>query len=831
MKNFIHLHTHSDYSPQDGAQSTDQIATKAAKLGMNAVALTDHGRCGGALKFKKSCAKAEIKPIYGFEAYVAPESRFTKSKLDGHTKTSYHLTLLAKNEAGLRNIFRLTSIGWMDGFYYKPRIDNEVLEVHKEGIVVLSGCPSGRLSQFVLDGRITEAQAHINDMRNMFGDDFYLEVQNHGFDWNDELKEAMFALSEKYNIPIVGTQDSHYQGQEDAEMHGAICKLAAGDLEFGSDQIYFKSREEMEKMFEPEEHHALDITQEIADKCNCEWVHDQTIWPIFDLPDGKTSEQVLRELTNEGFTERFGEGTEEYRSRIEYELDLIEKMGFPTYFLVVADFINWARSQKIPVGPGRGSGAGSLVCYCMGITDVDPIRYGLYFERFLNPARVSLPDLDIDFCKERRGEVIEYVRRKYGEDKVAQIGTYAVFKPRGSLRDFSRVLGYDRSVGDQLAGMVPPDESGKSLSFDKVIEAEPKILKTKYPKVIEFARKAENLNKQAGVHAAGVIISSEELRSQVPLFCGKSDEVTAQFDMGDVEDVGLVKYDFLGLKNLTVIQETIELVKQQRGIDVDMSTIDEFDQEVFGNAFQQGKLDGIFQFETSSGFRDLCVKVHPESIEDLSTITALFRPGPLKTGLTDQYVKGRNGAAITYPTELLRPILESTYGVMTFQEQIMRICTDLAGYTLPEADNMRKIIGKKIPEKMKLEREKFVSGCIKTGVAESVATKLFNDIEGFAKYCLAYDTEVLTEEYGPMRIGEIVDNQLECKVFSMRNGLVFSQPITQWHYNGKQEVFEYTLDTGKVIQATKDHKFLTANGQMLNIDTIFKENHSLCTIQ
>jgi DNA polymerase-3 subunit alpha len=782
-------------------------------------------------KFKKECKKAEIKPIFGLEAYVAPESRFTKSKLDGHKKTSYHLTLLAKNEAGLRNLFRLTSIGWIDGFYYKPRIDREVLETHKEGLVVFSGCPAGRLSQYLFDGKLDEAKAHLYDMQELFKNDFYMEVQNHGFDWEQSLREALFEMSKYSGIPIVATQDSHYPEREDWEMHNAICKLAAGDLEFGTDQLYFKSREEMEEMFELDEHHALDITQEIADKCNCNWQHDQTIWPVFDLPDGKTPEEVLRELSYEGFKRLFGEGTKEYRDRLEYELKMIEQMGFPTYFLVVADFISWAKSQNIPVGPGRGSGAGSLVCYCTGITNVDPIKYGLYFERFLNPARVSLPDLDIDFCKERRGEVIEYVRRKYGADKVAQIGTYAVFKPRGSLRDFARVLGFDRGVGDILAAMVPPDDAGKALSFEKVIKQEPAILKTKWPQVVEFARKAEDLNKQAGVHAAGVIISNGDLKSQVPLFCGKSNEVTSQFDMNDVEDVGLVKYDFLGLKNLTVIQETIELVKKHRGVDIDIDAIDEHDQKVFGNAFQQGKLDGIFQFETSSGFRDLCIKVHPESIDDLSTITALFRPGPLETKLTDQYVEGRNGKTIEYQDERLRPILEPTYGVMTFQEQIMRICTDLAGYTLPEADNMRKIIGKKLREKMEPERKKFASGCIKNGVSESVATKMFDDISGFAKYCLAYDTLILTEEFGPMKIGEIVDNQLDCHIISIKNNFLVTQPIRQWHDNGQQEVFEYTLENGQIIQATKDHRFLTTEGLMLDIDTIHKENHRLLIVQ
>lgn len=736
MNNYIHLHVHSDYSSKDGAQSCKQIAEKASNLGMNAVALTDHGCCGGLLKFKKACQEADIKPIYGLEAYVAPESRLVKAKLDNHTKTSYHLTLLAKNEAGLRNLFRLTSISWLEGFYYKPRIDHELLEKHKEGLVVLSGCPSGRLPQFLMDGRMAEAREHAKYLRNLFGDDFYIEVQNHDFDWERPLKEVLFDISDILDIPIVATQDSHYQSREDHEVHSAICKLAAGDLEFGTDQLYFKSRSEMEGMFEKSEYHALDISQEIADKCNCNWQHDKTIWPVFKLPDGETPAGTLRRLAKEGFTKLFGEGTKEYRDRLEYELEVIEKMDFPTYFLVVADFVNWAKSKDIPVGVGRGSAAGCIVCYCLGITGIDPIKYGLYFERFLNPHRVSLPDIDLDFSKARRSEVFQYVQQKYGEDKVAQIGTYTMFKPRGSLRDFARVLGYEKSVGDKLASMIPPDDAGKALSFDEVIKQEPAILKTDWPKVVEFAQKAEDLNKQAGIHAAGVIISDIALSSHLPLFQGKNGEVVSQFDMHDVEDVGLVKYDFLGLKNLTVIQEAIKLIKVHHRLDIDITKIDDTDQKVFTETFQQGNLDGIFQFETSAGFKDLCIKVKPKSIEDLAIITSLFRPGPLTAKLTDEYVKRRNGGKVTYLSDSLRPALQSTFGILCFQEQIMRLCTEVAGYSLAEADNMRKIIGKKLRDKMELERKKFISGCVAADndINEATANKLFDDIAGFAKY-------------------------------------------------------------------------------------------------
>jgi DNA polymerase-3 subunit alpha len=649
----------------DGAQSVKMIASKAANIHkVNSVALTDHGRCGGLLQFKKACEKQEIKPIYGFEAYMAPKSRHTKEKLEDHTKTSYHLTLLAKTEKGLKNIFKLSSIGWLEGFYYKPRIDLEVLREHSEDLIVLSGCGSGHIAHMLMTGDIDRAKQHTDDLLEIFKDDFYIEVQNHNLDWQIPLKTLLFDLADLKDIPTVATQDSHYLNREDADMHRAICKISAGDLEFEGDESFFKSEEEMKEMFEENEHHAISRTQEVADKCNCEWNYGKTIWPVYPIEGGKTPEEELRKEAYAGFNKRFESPTEEYRQRIEYELGVIEKMGFPTYFLVVADFINWAKTQDIPVGPGRGSGAGSIVAYCLGITELDPIKYELYFERFLNPDRVSLPDFDIDFCKRRRDEVVQYIKDKYGKEKVAQIGTYSEFKPRGSLRAFARVLGYPSTVGDQLSNMVPPNVAGKTLKFEEVVKASPEILEHKCQDVVELARKAEKLLFQPGIHAAGVLISDSEISTQVPLFRGKHDEVAAQFDMHDVEDVGLVKYDFLGLKNLTVINDSIRLIKRYHGVDIDINSIPMDDQEVFRNVFQAGRLDGIFQFETSSGFRDLCIKVKPTSIKDLAAITSLFRPGPLGTGLTDKYVEGRNGGNIEYLFPQLEPILHDTYGVL-----------------------------------------------------------------------------------------------------------------------------------------------------------------------
>jgi DNA polymerase-3 subunit alpha len=1077
MTRFAHLHVHSDFSPQDGIASLDDIVKKAVSLDMDAVAITDHGRAGGLLKFKKACDEHKVRPIYGVELYTSPLERTLRQPVEGY-KPTYHLTVLAKNNKGLRNLFRLTSLGWLDGFYHKPRVDIPALSENREGLIVLSGCAASRISQMLLMEQWDDAIEYTNILRSIFRDDFYIEVQNHGLEWQGNLKKLLFELSYSLDIPIVATQDAHYVDKEDAELHRHVTRLAAGRLEFETDQLYFKSGNEMQQMFEKDEQHALANTLEVAKKCTTDWEYGKTIWPVYDTGE-RTPEKALRDDTGVGFRELFGAGTREYRERVDYELSVIEKMGFATYFLVVADFINWARENRIPVGPGRGSVAGSLVAYCLGITRVDPIKYGLYFERFLNPNRVSLPDIDVDFCKQRRDKVIEYVVDKYGKDRVAQIGTYAVFKPRGSLRDFARVCGYERKVGDILAGLIPPDIAGKQLTFDESIEAEPKLLKNDWPDVVELARKAEGLHRQPGVHAAGVVIANTDLRDLVPLYRGKNSEIATQFTMDDVEEIGLVKLDFLGLKNLTVIRDTIELVQEIQQKEIDIDAIDMEDQEVFEKMFQRGNLDGVFQFETSSGFKDLCVRVKPQSVEDLSVITSLFRPGPLclsgdvsictsiekthtkksqnrcfkykklkdlyniyqsksdlewqtwpywlvsmnedtqqfvkskiksiyksgtkpvykalirthgesyrentltgkirrdcdikasldhrfltingwkrlqdlkpgdyiciinkvcgnikprhdcktvhgrknfrnvafynyqyhcvfcdwnkgsldvnhitgnrntnnhpdnlcymcpnhhrmycegtispekaklakekfrlpvgdfrwvrfegkeligeeetydievygphhnfiandfvvhnSTGLTDKYVAGRNGEDPEYLVDKLEPMLRETYGVMVYQEQIMKICTDLAGYTASEADDMRKVIGKKLPDKMKLHREKFINGCTDNGVPPEAATKLFDDIEGFAKYSfnkahalaysiISYQTAWLKTHYPHEFYTALLNCSLRNQddivkyIFSVRENNIPIEP-PDVNRSGSQ----FTLDNGTIV--------------------------------
>jgi DNA polymerase III alpha subunit len=815
---------------------------------MSSVALTDHGHAGGLLQFSKACIKENVKPIYGIELYCAPESRFSKEKIDGHVKTSYHLTVLAKNKTGLENLFELTSKGYIEGFYYKPRVDMKLLKELSEGLVVLSGCGSGRLSAYLMENRFEEAIEHVKELREIWGDNLYMEMQNHLLDWQIPLNTGLRIISEELDIPLVVTQDSHYPTRKDSELHNYICKLTAGDLTFDSDHSWFKSYDEICEMFDEEDYHAIHRTQEVAEKCVFDWEYGKTIWPVYDLPEGKTIEEEFNEQSRAGFAKKFPEPTEEYKERLEFELKMIKQMGFPSYFLVVADFIRWAKTQGIPVGPGRGSAAGSLVAYSLEITNIDPIKYGLYFERFINPSRISLPDIDVDICKKRRSEVIQYVANKYGTNKIAQIGTYAVFKPRGSLRAFARVCGYEQSVGHKLANMVPPDIAGKSLKFDKVIETTPELLKAGYNDVVSLARKAEGLRNQAGVHAAGVVISDSDICRQVPLMVGKSGEICTQFDMYDIEDIGLVKFDFLGLKNLTVIAETIKMVEVNHNTNIDINNIEDKNPEVYSNIFSKGILDGVFQFEGSSGFKDLCIKVKPDNIEDLAAITSLFRPGPLSSGYTEQYVDCKNGKNPEYLVSGLEPILRNTYGTMVYQEQIMRICTDIAGYTLSEADNMRKIIGKKIADKMKLEHGKFVDGCVKNDIKKEHAEQMFEAIVGFAAYgfnkCISGRERFL--RVGHCKTGKSIYCPTIEEMYKIKNnrdyaksigklplhdkykylgygsgfslgkdGKLYRNKIVDIHDQGIRSVVKITLENGKHITTTTNHKFPTTNGEKL----------------
>jgi DNA polymerase-3 subunit alpha len=708
---------------------------------MSAVAVTDHGRAGGLLKLQKECKKADIKPIYGIELYVAPESRFTKERLENYSKTSYHLTVFAKNKEGLKNIFRLTSRSWQDGLYYgKPRCDIELLKEHSEGLVVLSGCGSGHIAVNILEDKYSQALKHAKVLKEIFKDNFYIEIQNHNLSWQLGLNNCLELVSEEINIPLVITQDAHYQNKEDHVLHNHVCKITSGDLIFDSNQNWFKSRGEMEEMFDPKYYPALDITNEIASKCNVEWDHSRTIWPVYKISTNKSAEGELKSLAQAGLCKRFPNNiTKEYQNRLDYELEVIKEMGFSNYFLIVQDFANWCEQNNFTPSPGRGSSSASLVCYSLRITHVDPIKYKLPFSRFLNKSRVSLPDIDYDADRNRRNELLKYIMSKYGSDKVAQIGTYAEFKPRGSLRAFARVLGYSPSVQDYLASLIPGDIAGKTQKFNEILEKSKDLLNTKYPEVVDLARKSEGLKMQMGIHAAGVVISDDPVNEIIPLFAGRNGETASQFDMKDIEDIGLVKFDFLGLKTLSIISDTRNFIKETTGKEINLLSLEDGDPKTY-KLFHNGDLDGIFQFETSAGFKELCMQVKPNKIEDLSACTAIYRPGPLSSGVAETYIKRRQGEKYKLDIPELEEILKDTYGLIVFQEQISRICIAVAGYSDTEADNMRRIVGKKIPEKMKAEKEKFISGCIKNGTDKSLANKLFEEIEGFAAYgfCLGH---------------------------------------------------------------------------------------------
>lgn len=737
-KNYIHLHTHSDLSLKDGAQTIKQIVSKAKKLGMPAVALTDHGSAAGLLSLWEECKKAEIKPLLGNEFYVAPTSRLIHKQLDNY-KRAYHLTVLAKNNEGLKNIFRLTSRSWQEGLFGgRPRIDEELLKEYSDGLLVLSGCSSGKLSTFLMEERWEEAKENLEFLKDTFKDDFYIEMQNHGIHWQPKLNTLLATIAEKYSLPIVATQDSHYQEKEDADLHANIVSLSMGDMRFETDQVWFKTREEMEKMF-PDNFAPLDITNDIADKCNVNWDYSKTIWPVYDLPEERTPQDELRELTYKGFQRLFPNPTQEYKDRLEYELETIVDMGFSTYFLIVQDFINWSETQGMIASPGRGSSASSLVCYSLGITRIDPIRYKLPFSRFLGKHRISLPDVDVDIDKSKRNQVLTYVSEKYGADKFAQIATYSEFKPKGSLRSFARTNKYSPSVGDYLAKMVPAAIAGKEQKWSDIKNINPELFKTDYPEVISLAQKAEGLKFQVGLHAAGVVIADKPINEVVPLFIGKGGETAAQFDKKEVEKIGLVKFDFLGLKTLTVLRDTVELIEKRTKVKISLHDIEDGDKEAY-KLFQTGDLDGIFQFETSSAFKDFCIRVRPTKLEDLSIITAVQRPGPMSMKVHEMYVERKQGKEYEVSIPKLKDVLSDTLGLIIFQEDVIRICVELAGYTDGEGDLMRRAIGKKDEVLMAAEKEKFINGCVNNNIDKNKAEELFKDIEGFAAYgfCLGH---------------------------------------------------------------------------------------------
>ena len=734
----VHLHVHSHYSLLDGAAKVEDLVATAERFKMPALAITDHGNMFGAIEFYETALKSGVKPIIGYEAYVAPGSRFDRAA-SGIKEASFHLTLLAQNHKGYRNLLKLASAAYLEGFYYKPRIDKELLAQHHEGLVALSGCLSSEVCHLVLSEREEEAATVLRFYRDLFGKEaFYVEIQDNGLEQQTNVNKVLVRLARKLEIPLVATTDVHYLLATDREAHEVLLCISTGKtladetrLTFGSDQFYFKSPEELRRGFQ-EVPEAVDNTLEIARRCNVELNFREQHLPKFTPPDGLTSAQQLRKLAEEGLRRRYGTPSPESVERMNYELSVIEQTGFSSYYLIVSDFIRYARERGIRVGPGRGSVVGSLVAYLIGITNVDPLPYGLLFERFLTPDRVSPPDADIDFRDDRRDEVVEYVRQKYGGENIASIITFGTLGAKAAVRDIARVMGLPYGDADSIAKLIP---SALHVTLRDALSQEPELRK-RYEneptvrKIIDIGFRLEGLCRHASRHACGVVIADKPITEYAPLY-RSGDTISTQYDMSAVEKIGLLKVDFLGLSNLTVMDRGLELIERDTGkrIDIDHLTFD--DPKVF-ELFSRGETRGIFQFE-SSGMRNLLRKLMPETFEQLLQANALYRPGPMASIPT--FVACRHGhEKPSYLHPSLEPLLEETYGVMTFQEQVMKIANVIGGFTLAEADNLRKAMGKKRPEIMAQYSEKFVAGARQHGLEPHVAEQLFEQMAQFAGY-------------------------------------------------------------------------------------------------
>ena len=755
-RSFVHLHTHSEYSLLDGASRLDELVTKAASSGMPAIALTDHGAMFGALDFYRVARRAGLKPILGVEAYVAPRSRFDRTP--GEDAEKYrHLTILARDEEGYRNLLRLVTDAHLEGFYHRARIDKELLAERSSGLIGLSGCLASETARLALAGQETKAREVVGTYRDVFGaGSFYLEVQDHGLPEQRKLNPMLVGMGRALNVPLVATNDLHYVEKAHAKPHDVLLciqqlkTLADTErLKFDADEFYLKSGEEMRRVFAGLEQ-ACDATLAIADECQLiphletALVREESQFhvPQFDPPEGKTLEAYLRELVYAGAARRYGDLTDEIRDRIEHELEVINSMGFAGYFLIVWDLIRFAREHGIRVGPGRGSAAGSVVSYSLQITDLDPLRYGLIFERFLNPERKQMPDIDMDFDERRRDEVIQYVASKYGADHVAQIITFQTIKGKQGIRDAARVLGFPASVGDRLAKMFPPALLGREHRIEKALELS-RELREAYAsepearEVIDTAKALEGLRREDSVHAAGVVVADAPLVNYLPLKLSKdsrddSRRIVTQFDMHGVESLGLLKMDFLGLRNLSVIEDTVALLRQ-KGLDIDIDHVALEDPDSY-EMLKRGETDGVFQLE-SPGMRSLIKSLAPDQFEDLMALVALYRPGPLGQGTHVEYAERKHGRKpVVYPHASLQDILGSTYGIIVYQEQVMQIAVRMAGYSMAEADDLRYTMGKKIREKIPKHREKFVQGSVEHGYPEHLATEIFELITPFADY-------------------------------------------------------------------------------------------------
>lgn len=736
---FVHLHVHTEYSLLDGASQIKKLVSRAKELGMQSLAITDHGYMFGALSFYKECKAQGIKPIVGCETYVAPRSRHQKEgKQDA---ANYHLILLVKNEVGYKNLIKLISLASLEGFYYKPRIDWELLAKYHEGLICLSSCVAGQVPVLLLENRYHEAKEVAQKFLNLFGEDYYLEVQNHGMPEQKICQAGLIKLGQELKIPLVATNDVHYVNYGEASMQDTLMCISQGKilsdvdrLKFISDQMYLKSAEEMLKALPGGEEY-LENTIKISEKINYDFDFSKTYLPKFDVPEGETIDNYLEKTAWAGIEKLYGKNySPAVKQRTEFELSVIKKMGFASYFLIVADFINWAKNQGIAVGPGRGSAAGSIVSYALNITTLDPIRYNLLFERFLNPERISMPDIDIDFCIRRRNEVIEYVRNKYGKDNVAQIITFGTMAARAVVRDVGRVMNIPLPEVDKVAKMIP---AAPDMTIEKAMIENPELKalfenNNEVRDHLERSIKLEGYFRNTGTHAAGVVISALPLMEIVPLKLSEGAIVT-QYVMTELEELGLLKMDFLGLRNLTMINDCLELIKKNRGQDIKIDAIPLDDYKTF-EIFKRGDTIGVFQCE-SRGMRSMIKRIQPTNFEDIIAILALYRPGPLNSGMVDQFIERKHGRVkVTYEFPELEPYLKSTYGIILYQEQVMQIAAVIGGFSMSQADALRKAMGKKNRELMKKMRDDFVDGAIKKGYQKKAAEKIYDTCAEFAEY-------------------------------------------------------------------------------------------------
>ena len=744
---FTHLHVHTEYSLLDGSNKIKEYVSRVKELGMNSAAITDHGVMYGVIDFYKAARAAGIKPILGCEVYVAPGSRFDRELSHGDDRYS-HLVLLAENNKGYQNLMKIVSKGFVEGYYYKPRVDMEVLETYHEGIIALSACLAGEVQRYLVRGLYEEAKETAYKYEKCFGKgNFFLELQDHGIPEQKTVNAGLMRMSQETGIELVATNDVHYTYAEDAEPHDILLCLQTGKklsdenrMRYEGGQYFVKSEEEMRALF-PYAAQAIDNTQKIADRCNVEIEFGVTKLPHFDVPEGYDSWTYLNKLCHEGLVRRYPDKHEELLPKLDYELSVIQKMGYVDYFLIVWDFINYARTHGIPVGPGRGSAAGSLVSYTTGITNIDPIRYNLLFERFLNPERVTMPDIDIDFCYERRSEVIDYVIEKYGKDCVTQIVTFGTLAARGVIRDVGRVMDLPYNFCDTIAKNIPNE---LNITIDKALIMNPE-LRSMYEsdetvkRLIDMAKRLEGLPRHTSMHAAGVVISQKAMDEYVPLSRSSDGTITTQFVMTTIEELGLLKMDFLGLRTLTVISDAVKLVEKNHGIKIDVDNIDYDDKKVL-DSIGTGRCDGVFQLE-SAGMKNFMKELKPQSLEDVIAGISLYRPGPMD--FIPKYIKGKNEPeSVTYVCKKLEPILEPTYGCIVYQEQVMQIVQNLAGYTMGQADNIRRAMSKKKQYVIDAERQNFVygneeqgiKGCIANGISEQAANQIYDSMVDFAKY-------------------------------------------------------------------------------------------------